>query len=76
MNYELGRDENATWWEKSIGRGVVQQAGADFLLKCVLYTVSTWDGGRRTESVFCPPSSVHCSHLNQWRQSAVPERRG
>ncbi len=41
--------ENASLWEKSIGRGVVQQAGEDFLLKCVLYTVSTRDGGQRME---------------------------
>ncbi len=45
------------------------QSVVDFLLKCVLYTVSTRDGRWRTESVFDPLSSVYCSHLNQWRQT-------
>ncbi len=35
------------------------QSGVDFLLKCLLYTVSTWDGEWKTESVIhswnCPP---------------------
>lgn len=46
-------NENAPWWEKSIGRGIVHQAGADFLLKCALYTVSTRDRRRRTEKSVC-----------------------
>ena len=66
MNYELGRDENAPLCEKSIGCGVVHRAGEDFLLKCVHYTVSTQDkgrrtedGGRETEAVVSPRSYRH-----------------
>ena len=59
MNYELGRDENAPWWEKSIGRGVVQRAGEDFFLKLIHFN--------HLYPILGLPSSVHSSHLNQER---------
>jgi len=50
---------------RSFIHGIVHQTCENFLLKCLLYTVSTRDGRWRTESVFCPLSSVRCSDLNR-----------
>ncbi len=64
--------ENAPLCEKSIGRGIVHQASEDFLLKCLLYTVSTrdGDGGQSRSSVPGRPSPV----IHSW--NCPPGGRG